>query len=70
MEKEMKGNSCTWGHLERRTPDRSQWRALCAFSVSKHEDNKVILQDRETSDRRRNPTSTTENQIWDRKINP
>ena len=69
MEKEVNGNSCTWGHLERRTPDISQWRALCALCVSKHEENKVILQDRETftkaSDQRRNPTSTTENQIWE-----
>ena len=35
----MKENSWTWGHLERRAPDRSQWRALTeALRVSKHEE--------------------------------
>ena len=39
VEKEMKENSWTWGHLERRAPDRSQWRALTeALRVSKQEE--------------------------------
>jgi len=40
VEKEMKENSWTWGHLERRTPERSQWRTLAeALCVSKHEED-------------------------------
>ena len=33
-------NSWTWGHLERRAPDGSQWRTLTeALCVSKHEED-------------------------------
>ena len=40
VEKEMKENSWTWGHLERRAPDRSQWRSLTeALCVSDHEED-------------------------------
>ena len=40
VEKEMKENSWTWGHLERRAPDRSQWHTLTeALCVSKHEED-------------------------------
>ena len=42
VEKEMKENSWTRGHLERRAPDRSQWRPLTeALCVSKHEEDKA-----------------------------
>ena len=37
VEKEMKENSWTWDHLERRAPDRSQWRTLAeVLCISKH----------------------------------
>ena len=40
VEKEMKENSWTWGHLERRAPNRSQWRTLTeALCVSEHEED-------------------------------
>ena len=40
VEKKMKENSWTWGHLERRAPDRSQWHTLTeALCVSKHEED-------------------------------
>ena len=40
VEKEMKENSWTWGHLERKAPDRSQWRSLAeALCVSQHEED-------------------------------
>ena len=40
VEKEMKENSWTWGHLERQAPDRSQWHTLTeALCVTKHEED-------------------------------
>ena len=40
VEKEMNENSWTWGHLERRAPDRSQWHTLTeALCVSKHDED-------------------------------
>ena len=40
VEKEMKENSWTWGHLEGQAANRSQWRTLAEAScVSKHEEH-------------------------------